>query len=184
MHGPPTIQLLLIYLSGGLIDLFLAATTNRLSYCPQYTLLLLQRCCISISPTVLRVFLYYYDANSAEIVYIVTPQYSFSYTRMKIEHQHELYHRAAEQGHASAQYNLAVCYYNGTGVEKDEQKAVECYKKAAEQGVASAQYNLAVCYENGTGVEKDKQKAVEWYQKAAEQGDAKAQYNLDVCYRN
>ena len=71
---------------------------------------------------------------------------------------------------------LAICYYNGTGVEKDEQKAVEWYKKAAEQGYASAQFNLAVCYENGTGVEKDEQEAVEWYKKAAEQGYASAQF--------
>jgi len=33
------------------------------------------------------------------------------------------YKKAAEQGHASAQYNLAVCYENGTGVEKDEKKS-------------------------------------------------------------
>jgi len=36
--------------------------------------------------------------------------------------------KAAEQGHASAQCNLALCYENGTGVEKDEQKAVEWYE--------------------------------------------------------
>jgi len=45
-----------------------------------------------------------------------------------------------KEGHSSAQYNLAVCYENGTGVEKDEQEAVEWYKKAAEQGYASAQF--------------------------------------------
>src|SRR6185312_572564 len=68
------------------------------------------------------------------------------------------YHRAAEQGHDSTQYNLGVCYEYGTGVEKDEQKAVELYKKAAEQGDAGAQCNLANGYYNGTGVEKDEQK--------------------------
>ena len=71
-----------------------------------------------------------------------------------------------------AQVNLGVCYSNGTGVEKDEQKAVELYQKAAEQGDANAQYNLGWCYESGTAVEKDEQKAVEWYKKAAEQGYA------------
>ncbi len=30
--------------------------------------------------------------------------------------------------------NLGVCYENGTGVEKDLQKAVELYKKAADAG--------------------------------------------------
>src|SRR6185312_363888 len=87
------------------------------------------------------------------------------------------YQQAAEQGDAQAQYNLGQCYRLGTGVEKDEQKAVEWYQKAAEQGDAQAQYNLGQCYRRGTGVEKDEQKAVKWYQKAAEQGDASAQSN-------
>ena len=30
----------------------------------------------------------------------------------------ELYQKAAEQGYANAQYNLALCYKKGTGVEK------------------------------------------------------------------
>ena len=54
------------------------------------------------------------------------------------------YKNAAEQGDADAQYNLGVCYANGTGVEKDEQKAVEWYQKAAGQGHAKSQSNLGV----------------------------------------
>lgn len=44
----------------------------------------------------------------------------------------EWYTKAAEQGHAAAQYNLGNCYYDGEGVEKDLQKAIEWYTKAAE----------------------------------------------------
>ena len=79
----------------------------------------------------------------------------------------------------SAQNRLGVCYEYGTGVEKDEQRAVELYQKAAEQGDATAQFNLEVCYENGTGVAKDEQMAVELYQNAAEQGHAGAQKRLN-----
>ena len=84
----------------------------------------------------------------------------------------EWWTKAAEQGDATAQYNLGVCYENGDGVEKDSQKAVKWYKKAAEQGHADAQCNLGVCYEKGDGVEKDLKQAVKWYEKAAEQGHA------------
>ena len=80
--------------------------------------------------------------------------------------------------------NYFSCYQNGTGVEDDEQTAVERYQKAAEQGDADAQHSLGWCYSSGTGVEKDEQKAVEWYQKAAKQGYAQAQYNLGVCYQH
>ena len=52
------------------------------------------------------------------------------------------YRKAAEQGDASAQYNLGVMYENGHGVEQDDEQAVFWYRKAAEQGYADAQYNL------------------------------------------
>ena len=48
-----------------------------------------------------------------------------------------------------SQYNLALRYKNGNGIEQDNQKIVELYEKAAKQGHASAQFNLALCYENG-----------------------------------
>ena len=54
----------------------------------------------------------------------------------------EWYTKAAEQGHAAAQYNLGNCYYDGEGVEKDLQKAIEWYTKAAEQGDEDAQEAL------------------------------------------
>jgi len=94
----------------------------------------------------------------------------------------EWYTKAAEQGIASAQYNLGRMYYNGEGVAEDKLKAVELYTKAAEQGDADAQFNLGVMYYNGDGVAEDKLKAVEWYTKAAEQGDAYAQFALGYMY--
>ena len=85
---------------------------------------------------------------------------------------------AAEQGDASAQYNLGGCYKRGQGVTKDEAEAARWYRKAAEQGDAIAQHKLGVCYERGQGVAKDQSKAVRWYRKAAEQGNASAQEAL------
>ena len=82
----------------------------------------------------------------------------------------EWYRKAAEQGYASAQSNLGICYSNGEGVTQDYGKAVEWYRKAAEQGHASAQYNLGGCFYNGQGVVQDSDQAIEWFQKAAEQG--------------
>jgi len=75
---------------------------------------------------------------------------------------------------SNAQYNLAICYENGNGVEMDLEKAVQWYQKSAEGGDSSAQYNLAICYERGEGVEIDLEKAVQWYQKSAEAGNFNA----------
>jgi len=88
----------------------------------------------------------------------------------------------AEQGDATAQYNVGVCYSFGTGVAKDEVEAVKWYRKSAEQGVATAQYNLGTRYASGTGVAKDEVEAVKWFRKSAEQGYAVAQYHLGVGY--
>jgi hypothetical protein len=83
--------------------------------------------------------------------------------------------KSDEQGHAQAQFNLGVCYYNGEGVRKDAEKAAEWYRKAAEQGYAAAQFALSACYNSGEGVPRDMGQAVVWLRKAAEQGHAKAQ---------
>ena len=92
--------------------------------------------------------------------------------------------RVAEQGNSTAQYKLAVCYANGTGIKEDFFKAVEWCTRSAEQGNVDARNELALCYENGCGVEKDLAKAVEWSTKAAVQGNADAQRNLAVYYVN
>ena len=55
------------------------------------------------------------------------------------------YRKAAEQGHAKAQFNLGNSYYKGEGVEKDIREAARWYAKAAEQGHAKAQAKLIEC---------------------------------------
>ncbi len=91
---------------------------------------------------------------------------------------------AAEQGNASAQYNLGLMYDNGQGVTQDYAEAVKWYRLAAEQGDADAQYNLALMYRDGQGVTQDDAEAVKWYRLAAGQGVAQAQYNLGWMYDN
>jgi len=89
----------------------------------------------------------------------------------------------AEQGNASAQYNLGVMYDNGDGVAQfDNKEAVKWYRKAAEQGNASAQFSLGFMYAYGQGVVQDYKEALKWYRKAAKQGNASAQFNLGGMY--
>ena len=92
--------------------------------------------------------------------------------------------QAAEQGDASAQFNLGNMYANEQGVLKDAAEAVRWYRLAAEQGLATAQLNLGFMYNTGKGVLKDAAEAVRWYRLAAEQGEATAQFNLGVMYDN
>ncbi len=82
----------------------------------------------------------------------------------------KLLEKAAKLGHPNAQYNLAVMYQKGDGVEQDMQKALFWYEKAAEANLAIAQYNLGMIYFEGSIVEKNEEKAKELWQKAANQG--------------
>ncbi|MEI7844134.1 MAG: tetratricopeptide repeat protein [Gallionellaceae bacterium] len=78
----------------------------------------------------------------------------------------------AEQGDALAQYNLALMYSEGRGVEKNDGEAAKWFTKAAEQGDAIAQNRLGLMYGTGNGVEENEVEAIRWLRKAAEQGDA------------
>ena len=91
----------------------------------------------------------------------------------------EWYRKAAEQGYATAQFNLGLMYENGWGVDKNEATAVECYRKAANQGHADAQFYLGLMYECGLGVDKNHSTGVEWYRTAAGQGHLYAPKSFD-----
>lgn len=91
--------------------------------------------------------------------------------------------KAAERGHAGAQFHLGRMYSVGMGAAKDKAEALRWYEKSAEQGVAQAQYSLGDCYSSGAGTEKDPQKALQWYLKAARQGLSGAQYDCGLCYQ-
>jgi len=87
----------------------------------------------------------------------------------------EWYNKSVDQGNSNAQFNLAVCYEHGVGVEKNLQKAFELYTKSAEQGNQVSQHALARCYLHGEGVNQSIEKAFKWALSAAKQGcqDAK-----------
>ncbi|XKM14301.1 tetratricopeptide repeat protein [Orbaceae bacterium ac157xtp] len=71
----------------------------------------------------------------------------------------EYYQKAASQGHALAQTNLAFLYFMGLGVEKDDKKAFELYQKAAAQQFVPAVKSLAFMYAQGVGTQEDIPKA-------------------------
>jgi hypothetical protein len=50
------------------------------------------------------------------------------------EESAKLFRLAAEQGNPEAQYQMAVCYMQGTGVTQSPGDGVALYKIAAEQG--------------------------------------------------
>ncbi|XP_071951720.1 uncharacterized protein [Antedon mediterranea] len=89
------------------------------------------------------------------------------------------YFRAgAKAGSQQAQYNLAVCYEHGRGLDTNDKKAAYWYKKAALQGHAMAQYNYAIFHLLGLGIKRNEKEAVHWLNKSANQGLCQAQSYL------
>ena len=77
------------------------------------------------------------------------------------------YRRAAEQGDADAQLELAIAYDSGKGVTQHYAEAAEWYLKAAEQGQVQAQWHLGDAYSCGRGLPRDDVKAYMWISVAA-----------------
>jgi len=81
--------------------------------------------------------------------------------KMAVHHWEDL----AKQGNAIAQFNMALLYHAGLGVEFNEAKAVELYIKSAKSGYHKAQEYLVVGYREGWfGLPKDSRKADYWEQ--------------------
>ena len=117
------------------------------------------------------------------------------------------YRKAAEQGNATAQNNLGICYEDGEGVTKDISEAVKWYRKAAAQGnIASKSMLKRLGYSESSGSSNALQassssqprnkysdftgkipakgtKAYSYYEKAIT-GDAEAQNSLGDKYYN
>ena len=90
--------------------------------------------------------------------------------------------KKAEQGDASAQYDLGYMYLYGDGAPKRSEEALKWYRKAADQGHAKAQDSLGDIYCEGKMGWKNYTEGLKWYRKAADQGNASAQLSIGRIY--
>jgi uncharacterized protein len=92
------------------------------------------------------------------------------------------FQKAAQNGYAPAQVNLAVLYENGWGVPKNYGVALHWLEEAAHQHNPSAYYNLGELYFMGWGVHQDYREALRLFQLGANAGNTYAQTNLAYMY--
>jgi TPR repeat protein len=89
------------------------------------------------------------------------------------------FERAAKQGLAEAQYQLANLHAFGLASGPPDvdpaRTAAQWYFEAARQGHAQAQYGLGILFLTGSGVVQSPQEAEKWIARAAAQGHADAQ---------
>jgi uncharacterized protein len=84
------------------------------------------------------------------------------------------FRKAADAGYAPAQYDLALLYASGKGVDMDQTAALRLFRLAAAGGSPRAMHALGAALLLGRGVEADQAEAITWFSKAAEAGDAGA----------
>jgi len=89
---------------------------------------------------------------------------------------------AAEEGLASAQYDLGDAFDDGRGVAQSDVEAARWWQKAAEQGHVDAQYHLGAMFMEGRGVAQSFKEAAKWTRMAADRGNVDAQCELGQMY--
>ena len=108
--------------------------------------------------------------------------------------------KAAQQDHADAIANMAMCYQHGHGTERDSTMAMGLYQAAIKKGCTTViPHHEAIanstadafscmllydCYQRAIGVTRDQPKAQKFLALAAEKGNANAQYQLALIYLN
>ena len=91
------------------------------------------------------------------------------------------FRRAAEQGLADAQFNLALILLQGDGVPRDPTEAMVWCRRAAEQGITDAQDQLGIMYLSGEGRPRNEIEALTWFEVAAQSGHAEAQRHRAIA---
>ena len=123
------------------------------------------------------------NPNHPELPHMIGIMYDLGWGVPRNYAQRDVWYRkAAENGHALMQNNLAWDYAHGHGVPQDHVQAAIWYRRAAKQGYVEAQFSLGERYRDGQGVHQDYVQSAFWYRKAAEQGHADAQLNLGASY--
>ena len=96
----------------------------------------------------------------------------------------ELFNKAIQQGDLPiAYYNLAICYFDGKGVDAiDQKKGFNYMFRAALKGCEPAYGELANIYLEGIGVDKNIKEAIKWGKKALENGNPQPLIDIaDEC---
>lgn len=87
------------------------------------------------------------------------------YAAEKMNYQKAVRHWGplADSGDANAQFNIALMYHSGAGVQASEAEAVRWYTLAANNGHPQAMEYLAAAYEHGWfGLDQDLKQAAYW----------------------
>ncbi len=94
------------------------------------------------------------------------------------------FEQAAQGGSADGMADLGWLYESGSGVNRDEGKALTLFSEAARRGSAEGMFRMGVVYHEGFGVQKDRATACQWFIRAAMSDHPQAEEEAGLCYYN
>lgn len=91
------------------------------------------------------------------------------------------FQKAADQGDAAGQFNLACCYYWGVGTTRDDTHAVQWLRRSSQQGFAPAQAALGFALYTEIPPTEDLTEAMDLLKKAAASENVEAMKVLGIA---
>lgn len=95
---------------------------------------------------------------------------------------HQLYASSAHAGSVEAKVDLAICYFEGLGVDADQCQAFEILRSVASDECVRAMRVLGQFYSTPGSAETSMTKALQWWTKGAESGDANCATQIGRSY--
>ncbi len=123
------------------------------------------------------------DKPSAMYVWAGLTALGFDY-QLTNEQALELLEKAAELNHVNSLVEKGLCYYNGTLVDENREKAFEYWSRAIEQGSVEAEVRLAFSSLLDDSIYTNGAYNIGVLNKYAAQGSVLAQTALAYCYEN
>jgi len=76
----------------------------------------------------------------------------------------------AKKGNANAQFDLALLYLNGKGIQKDARRAFKWFHKAARKNHTEAKFQMGLNFLRARGVKRNTYLAAYWFKLASKSG--------------
>lgn len=116
--------------------------------------------------------------DSGEACFFLGKAYSNNDDEMFYETTMKYYQKALDKGVEEAYFPLGYMYFNGYGVEKDVDKALELFESSVKCKDKDGLYFLGFLYATGFKVKKDVKRAKRLFRESAELGNEAAKEYL------
>ena len=126
----------------------------------------------------------YQEYQNGDFAGMLANFYAYSTEKCDYKKAFEYATIAAEDDDDQGYYILGELYFNGWGVEKNDNLALENYKMAAAFGNEEAMNQIGIIYMGNGDIESNPEQSFYWFNEAAKKGSEVGMNNVGYCYKN